>query len=219
MSNYNFDVKEPVFDENGIAKTAGWLKVYNADGVTGEYIGANYEYVAATTGLAAGSYRDMPQQPPMGYAVRRSADKKSWEFVKDYRNKRCYSKADGRESTVASLGELDPSYTFSVPATPFDEWVDDKWVTNLVKRQEALVREETQKRQALIDIAERHVNHITSAVKDNAATEDEAASLDAWTSYLRALNRIDTTKAPVEWPKNEAKFFLPGTDSTMTGGE
>lgn len=218
MNNYDFDVKEPKFDENGIAMDAGWLKVYNADSVTGEYKGANYEYVAKTTGLAAGSYRDMPQQPPMGYAIRRSADKKSWEFVKDYRNKRCYNKTNGQEAKVTSLGELDPLYTFIAPTTPYDEWVEDKWVTNLVKQQEALVREETQKRQALIDIAEKHVNHITSAVKDNAATDEEQSSLDAWVAYLRALNRIDTTKAPVEWPKNDATFFLPGTDMSMAGG-
>jgi hypothetical protein len=209
--NYDFDVKPPQFDENGIAKSMGWVKTYCCDVNTREFTEARYEYVVETTGLSAGSYLDRPSQPPAGYAVVRSQDGKSWEFVEDKRGKVCYNKETRQETTIDYLGPLRDEFTFLKPKTEFDEWVNDKWQTNLTRQQEHLVRLATSKKQELIDDADDHISYIISAKAANDVTEAELESLPKWEAYRRALFRLDVSLAPnIVWPENEAKFKLPG---------
>ena len=67
------------------------------------------------------------------------------------------------------------------------------------------------KRSNLMEIAEKHINHIKSAIAANDATPEEEESLPAWEAYNRALSRLDLSNAPnIEWPVNQAKFRLPG---------
>lgn len=208
---YNFDVEAPAFDSNGIARTNGFVKVYGIDPTTREYTSARYEYVVATTGIPAGCYLDSPKQPPIGYAVRRKEDGSEWEFVVDHRKKISYKKSDQSQYVIDYLGEVKPDYTLVAPTSSFDEWVDGAWRTNLIKQQEQQVREASNKRLYLQEIAEKHIDHIKSAIAANDATPEELESLAPWEAYNRALARLDVSKAPnIEWPENQAKFRLPG---------
>lgn len=208
---YDFDVPTPTFDKSGIARSSGYIKVYGVDPSTREYIGARYDYVVATTGIAAGCYLDSPKQPPIGFALRRNEDGTEWEFVPDNRGKVSYNKSDRSQKIIDYIGDVESDYTLVPPKTPYDEWVDGCWQTNLVKQQEFYVQEATQKRLNLMDIAEKHINHIKSAMAANDATPEEEESLPAWEAYNRALSRLDLSNAPnIEWPVNQAKFRLPG---------
>lgn len=208
---YDFDVPRPTFDSNGIALNTGYVKVYGIDPITREYIGARYDYVVTTTGVAAGCYLDTPKQPPIGFALRRKDDGSAWEFVTDNRGKLSYNKVDRSQKVIDYLGEIENEYTLVPPKTAYDEWVDGAWQTNLVKQQEYYVREATQKRLNLAEIAEKHINHIKSAIAANDATPEEEESLAAWEAYNRALSRLDLSNAPnIKWPDNQAKFRLPG---------
>ncbi|MCL6409112.1 tail fiber assembly protein, partial [Dickeya dadantii] len=91
MSNYSTQIKNAELNENGLAINTGWITVYHVSPVTREYLSASYEYVMQGVGLPADSYADEPELPPVGQALRRSADRKAWEQVQDYRGQTVYS--------------------------------------------------------------------------------------------------------------------------------
>ncbi|EOV6851974.1 tail fiber assembly protein, partial [Escherichia coli] len=87
--------KEITLDENGFATEAGFITVYNYSGETREYISTSTEYLAVGVGIPACSCLDAPVTHKAGYAICRSADFNSWEYVPDHRGEIVFSTETG----------------------------------------------------------------------------------------------------------------------------
>lgn len=140
MSNYSTQIKNAELNEHGLAINTGWITVYHVNPATREYQSASYEYVMQGVGLPADSYADEPQLPPVGQALRRSADGKAWEQVPDYRGQTVYNTETRQAQTVMQFGNLPGNMTFLAPATEFDRWDGMTWVTNREAQQLAAAR-------------------------------------------------------------------------------
>lgn len=74
-----------VLNSELIATKAGNITVYNYDGETREYISTSNEFLAIGVGIPAYSCLDAPGTHKAGYAICRSMDLNSWEYVPDHR--------------------------------------------------------------------------------------------------------------------------------------
>ncbi|UUE36561.1 tail fiber assembly protein [Pectobacterium aroidearum] len=200
MSNYSTQIKNAELNEHGLAINTGWITVYHVNPTTREYQSASYEYVMQGVGLPADSYADEPQLPPVGQALRRSADGKAWEQVPDYRGQMVYSTETRQSQTVTQFGELPDNVTLLKPATEFDVWNGKKWVLDKDAQAAAALRVAQQELATRKAAATSRINELTYAVNLDIATDDERAALTEWQRYAVLLSRIDVTAADVEWP-------------------
>ncbi|WP_233961894.1 tail fiber assembly protein [Pectobacterium versatile] len=200
MSNYSTQIKNAELNEHGLAINTGWITVYHVNPTTREYQSASYEYVMQGVGLPADSYADEPQLPPVGQALRRSADGKAWEPVPDHRGQTVYSTETRQAQTVMQFGELPENMTFLAPATEFDQWNGTTWVTSLEAQQLATTKSLQQELAARRATANTQIAELNYAVDLAIATDEEQERLTQWKIYLVTLNRLDLTAAPVMWP-------------------
>ncbi|MEI7087582.1 tail fiber assembly protein [Pectobacterium versatile] len=200
MSNYSTQIKNAELNERGLAINSGWITVYHVNSETREYLSASYEYVMQGVGLPADSYADEPQLPPVGQALRRSADGKAWEQVPDHRGQTVYSTETQLAQMVTQFGELPENMTFLAPATEFDQWNGATWVTNLEAQQIAATKSLQQELAARRATANTQIAELNYAVDLAIATDEEQERLTQWKIYLVTLNRIDLTAASVVWP-------------------
>ncbi|MCU1788626.1 tail fiber assembly protein [Pectobacterium polaris] len=201
MSNYSTQIKNAELNEHGLAINTGWITVYHVNPATREYQSASYEYVMQGVGLPADSYADEPQLPPVGQALRRSADGKAWEQVPDYRGRTVYSTETRQVQTVMQFGELPENMTFLAPATEFDRWDGAAWVTNQEAQQLAVTKNLQQELAARRSTANTRIAELNYAMDLAIATDEEQERLTQWKIYLVTLNRIDLTAASVVWPE------------------
>ncbi|MEI7107746.1 tail fiber assembly protein [Pectobacterium versatile] len=200
MSNYSTQIKNAELNEHRLAINTGWITVYHVNPTTREYQSASYEYVMQGVGLPADSYADEPQLPPVGQALRRSADGKAWEQVPDHRGQTVYSTETRQAQTVMQFGELPENMTFLAPATEFDQWNGTTWVTSLEAQQLATTKSLQQELAARRATANTQIAELNYAVDLAIATDEEQERLTQWKIYLVTLNRLDLTAAPVMWP-------------------
>ncbi|MEI7309823.1 tail fiber assembly protein [Pectobacterium carotovorum] len=200
MSNYSTQIKNAELNEHGLAINTGWITVYHVNPTTREYQSASYEYVMQGVGLPADSYADEPQLPPVGQALRRSADGKAWEQVPDHRGQAVYSTETRQAQTVTQFGELPENMTFLAPATEFDQWNGTTWVTSLEAQQLATTKSLQQELAARRATANTQIAELNYAMDLAIATDEEQERLTQWKIYLVTLNRLDLTAAPVVWP-------------------
>ncbi|KHT34554.1 tail fiber assembly protein [Pectobacterium carotovorum] len=200
MSNYSTQIKNAELNEHGLAINTGWITVYHVNPTTREYQSASYEYVMQGVGLPADSYADEPQLPPVGQALRRSADGKAWEQVPDHRGQTVYSTETRQAQTVTQFGELPENMTFLAPATEFDQWNGTTWVTSLEAQQLATTKSLQQELAARRATANTQIAELNYAMDLAIATDEEQERLTQWKIYLVTLNRLDLTAAPVVWP-------------------
>ncbi|MDY4388601.1 tail fiber assembly protein [Pectobacterium aroidearum] len=201
MSNYSTQIKNAELNEHGLAINTGWITVYHVNPATREYQSASYEYVMQGVGLPADSYADEPQLPPVGQALRRSADGKAWEQVPDYRGQTVYNTETRQAQTVMQFGNLPENMTFLAPATEFDRWDGMTWVTNREAQQLAAAQNVQQELAARRTTANTRITELSYAVDLAIATDEEQERLTQWKIYLVALSRIDLTATPVVWPE------------------
>ncbi|MCV8200423.1 tail fiber assembly protein, partial [Escherichia coli] len=88
-----------------IAIQAGNIIVYNYDGGNREYISASTEYLAVGVGIPAYSCLDAPGTHKAGYAICRSMDLNSWEYVPDHRGEIIYSTETGESKEITAPGD------------------------------------------------------------------------------------------------------------------
>ncbi|MBK3051851.1 tail fiber assembly protein, partial [Klebsiella pneumoniae] len=79
------DTKEITLDENGFATEAGFITVYNYNGETREYISSPLEFLPFGVGIPEHSCLDAPGSNKAGYAICRTGDLNSCEYVPDHR--------------------------------------------------------------------------------------------------------------------------------------
>ncbi|MFJ5422279.1 tail fiber assembly protein [Pectobacterium parvum] len=201
MSNYSTQIKNAELNEHGLAINTGWITVYHVNSATREYQSASYEYVMQGVGLPADSYADEPQLPPVGQALRRSADGKAWEQVPDYRGQTVYSTETRQAQTVTQFGELHDNVTLLKPASEFDAWNGKKWVIDKAAQAAAALQAAQQELTTRKAAATSRINELTYAIDLDIATDDEKTALTAWQTYAVLLSRVDVNAVKIDWPE------------------
>ncbi|WP_145571479.1 tail fiber assembly protein [Yersinia bercovieri] len=188
------------FDKDGYAVTSGTVAVYNFMPDTREYIGSSSEFISRGQGLPAYSHIDEPLKAKKGFAVCRTQDNRSWEYVADHRGETRYSTVTRAEALIKELGEYPESTTDIAPAQ-FDMWNGSAWVVDEAAKSAAAIQSAKLKKAELKALADSEIEWRQDAVDDKSASEKEIADLAAWLKYRVALMRIDTSKAPdIGWP-------------------
>ena len=185
-----------------IATVAGDSTVYNYDGKTREYISTSTEYLAVGVGIPACSCLDAPGTHKVGYAICRSADFNSWEYVPDHRGEVVYNTETGESKEITAPGDYPENTTTIAPLTPYDKWDGEKWVTNTEAQHSAAVEAAEAQRQSLIDAAMASISLIQLKLQAGRnLTQAEITSLNAVLDYIDAVEATDTSTVPdIEWP-------------------
>jgi len=187
-------------DKNGLAKSAGTLSIYNFDAISGEFTGSTDEYVAQGVGLPANACITAPPVTEAGHvAIYQDG---AWTVVADHRGKTVYSVTDGTAVMINAPGDYPADTTPLKPATAWDKWDGEKWVTDPAEEKAAAIKE-ARERQTLL-IAE--ANSITQAwqtqLRLEMITESDKTSLMEWMKYVQAVQAVRTDDAPdVKWPE------------------
>lgn len=191
-----------VLNSELIATKAGNITVYNYDGETREYISASTEYLAVGVGIPAYSCLDAPGAYKAGYAICRSVNLNSWEYVPDHRGEIVYSTETGESKEITVPGDYPENTTTIAPLTPYDKWDGEKWVTDTEAQHSAAVEAAEAQRQLLIDAAMASISLIQLKLQaGRKLTQAETTRLNAVLDYIDAVTVTDTSTAPdVVWP-------------------
>ena len=186
-----------------IATMAGEITVYNFDVMSREYISASTEYLAIGVGIPAYSCLDAPGAYKAGYAICRSADFNSWEYVPDHRGEIVFSTETGESKEITAPGDYPENTTTIAPLTPYDKWDGEKWVTDTEAQHGAAVEAAEAQRQSLIDTAMASISLIQLKLQaGRKLTQTETTRLNAVLDYIDAVAATDTSTAPdVIWPE------------------
>ncbi|HCT7212784.1 TPA: tail fiber assembly protein [Escherichia coli] len=192
-----------VLNSELIATKAGNITVYNYDGKTREYISTSNEYLAIGIGIPAYSCLDALGTHKAGYAICRSMDLNSWEYVPDHRGEIVYSTETGESKEITAPGDYPENTTTIAPLTPYDEWNGEKWVTDTEAQHGAAVDAAEAQRQSLIDTAMASISLIQLKLQaGRKLTQAETTRLNAVLDYIDAVTATDTSTAPdVIWPE------------------
>ncbi|HGU1901568.1 TPA: tail fiber assembly protein, partial [Escherichia coli] len=167
-----------------IATKAGDITVYNYDSETREYISASTEYLAVGVGIPAYSCLDAPGAYKAGYAICRSADFNSWEYVPDHRGEIVFSTETGESKEITAPGDYPDNTTTIAPLTPYDKWDGEKWVTDTEAQHSAAVDAAEAQRQSLIDTAMASISLIQLKLQaGRKLTQAETTSLNTVLDY------------------------------------
>ena len=191
---------KPVFDESGLAITAGDIRCFYYDSLTFEYTGWSDEYIHVGVSMPGRSTDIDPGDKVAGEV---SVFKNGmWVREADHRGEVVYSTADGMASTVDYIGEIKPGFTKLMPVTRFDKWDGEKWVTDADAQHSAAVDAAEAQRQSLIDAAMASISLIQLKLQAGRnLTQAEITSLNAVLDYIDAVEATDTSTAPnIEWP-------------------
>lgn len=138
-----------------------------------------------------------------GYAICRTVDLNSWEYVPDHRGEIIYSTETGESKEITSLGDYPENTTTIAPLTPYDKWDGEKWVTDTEAQYSAAVDAAEIQRQSLIDAAMTSISLIQLKLRAGRnLTQAETTRLNAVLDYIDAVTATDTSTAPdVIWPE------------------
>lgn len=186
-----------------IATIAGDITVYNYDGETREFLSTSTEFLPVGVGIPAKSCIDAPGESKEGFAICRTVDFNSWEYVPDHRGEIIYSTETGESKEITALGDYPENTTTIAPLTPFDKWDGEKWVTDNEAQHSAAVESAEAQRQSLIDAAMASISLIQLKLQaGRKLTQAETTRLNAVLDYIDAVTATDTSTAPdVIWPE------------------
>ena len=186
-----------------IATVAGDITVYNYDNTTREYISSSTEYLAVGVGIPACSCLDAPVTHKAGYAICRSADFNSWEYVPDHRGEIIYSTETGESKGITALGDYPENTTTIAPLTPYDKWDGEKWVTDTEEQHSSAAEAAEAQRQSLIDTVMASISLIKLKLQvGRNLTQEETTRINSVLDYIDAVEATDTSTAPdIEWPE------------------
>jgi len=185
-------------DKSGLAKSAGTLTVYNFDAVSGEFTGSNDEYLAQGVGLPACACLPAPPDAQAGMvAVYQDG---SWLSVPDHRGETVYRVCGGVPVKITAPGDYPAGTTTQAPATAFDKWDGEKWVTDSDAQQQSLLDAAASEKSARVSEA----NGITQAWQTQLLlgiiNDADKALLTTWMKYVQAVQSVDTTTLDIIWP-------------------
>lgn len=192
---------QAILNKEQIATVAGEFTVFHYDGTTGEYLSTSSEYLAMGIGLPAWSCADAPPPVKKGFAVCRKANNAGWEYLPDHRGETVWDTASAQPQPVTAPGDYPNGTTPLAPATRYDKWDGEKWVTDAVLKKAADVAAAKSKKDALIKAAGEAISPLQDASELGMATDEEEARYSAWRQYRVLLMRVDTALAPdIDWP-------------------
>lgn len=196
-------MEQAILGKDGYALNDGEIIVHNYDGETREYISTSTEYLAVGVGIPACSCLDAPGTHKAGYAICRSVDLNSWEYVPDHRGEVVYSTETGDTKGITVPGDYPENTTTIAPLTPYDKWDGEKWVTDTEAQHSAAVDAAEAQRQSLIDAAMASISLIQLKLQaGRQLTQAETTRLNAVLDYIDAVTATDTSTAPdVIWPE------------------
>lgn len=191
---------KPVFDESGLATVNGDIRVYYYDPITREYMGWSDEHINIGVSMPGHSTDIDPGEEVAGQISVFGGV--TWESLPDHRETVVYSTTDLCESVVDYIGDIRPGFTQLAPATRFDKWNGENWVTDSeAVRDAAADAAEVQRQQLLAAAQQRITVWQTKLLMGRKLTENESSQLNAWMDYIDALEAVDVSTAPViEWP-------------------
>ncbi|QHF79887.1 tail fiber assembly protein [Escherichia coli] len=196
-------MEQAILGKDGYALNDGEIIVHNYDGETREYISTSTEYLAVGVGIPACSCLDAPGTHKAGYAICRSVDLNSWEYVPDHRGEVVYSTETGDTKEITVPGDYPENTTTIAPLTPYDKWDGEKWVTDTEAQHSAAVDAAEAQRQSLIDAAMASISLIQLKLRaGRKLMQAETTRLNAVLDYIDAVTATDTSTAPdVIWPE------------------
>lgn len=191
---------KPVFDENGLATEPGEIRCFYYDGVTGEYTGWSDEYIHEGVSMPGYSTDiDPGDEIPGKVAVFTGG---AWIQQEDHRGTVVYSTADGLESIVDYIGEIKPGFTQLMPATLFDKWDGEKWVTDINAQHVAEVEAAEQQKSVQLLFAKEKIILWQTELQLGIISDEDKEKLISWVNYIKAVQAVDTQKAHnIIWPK------------------
>lgn len=184
-----------------IATVAGNITVYNYDGETREYLNSTVEYLAVGVGIPANSCIDAPGNSKDGFTVCRTEDFTSWEYVTDHRGETVYNTETGEAVIISLPGSYPENTTTQAPATPYDTWDGNSWVTDIAKQHIADVAIAEQRKTTLLAEATTIIAPLVDAQAGGYIDDAEVPRLAEWQRYRYKLTKVDTSTAPdISWP-------------------
>jgi len=186
-------------DKNGLAKSAGTLTVYNFDALTGEFTGSSNEFLAQGVGLPANACITAPPDAEAGHVMLYRDE--SWLAVADHRGETVYPVSGGAPLKITALGGYPADTTTLAPATAFDKWDGEKWVTDCDAQQQSLLDAAASEKAARVSEA----NGITQAWQTQLLlgiiTDADKATLTAWMKYVQAVQAVNIAASHIAWPE------------------
>lgn len=179
-----------------IATVAGDIAVFNYDGDTHEYLSSSFEYLPVGVGIPANSCVDAPDESKVGFAICRTKDFTSWEYVVDHRGEKVYSTATGEKVTITVPGEYPEDTTTLAPTTPYDTWNGSQWVTDSKAQHAADVMAAEQTKTALLAEATAIIAPLADAQAGGYIDDADVLRLGEWQRYRYKLTKVDTSTAP-----------------------
>lgn len=187
--------------ENGFAAVAGDIVIFNYDSQTRAYLSQSTEYLPVGVSIPANACTDKPLAAKSGYVVCRNSKLTGWEYQADHRGETVWNIKTGESLQITAPGDYPANTTLYEPATAYDKWNGERWVTDEAAQKTAEVAEANVTKAALINSASEQIAPLQDAVDLDMATEDEKARFDAWRKYRVLLTRVDTSAAPaIVWP-------------------
>lgn len=186
-------------DKNGLAKSAGTLTIYNFDAMSGEFTGSSDEFLVQGVGLPAYACFIAPPATEDGFKpVYRDGN---WQVTTDHRGETVYSITDGAAILIETLGDYPAGVTLLEPATAWDKWDGEKWVTDLAADKAAVIREARERQAALISEANTITQAWQTQLRLEMITDTDKASLVAWMKYIQDVQAVNAEEAPaITWP-------------------
>ncbi len=193
-------MSDAILDKNNIATQAGNITVYNYDSSTREYISSSVEYLAVGVGIPANSAVDEPPAKKEGKAICRNAAGAGWVYVAEHRGETVYSTENGESIEVTAPGDYPEGTTTTAPATPYDEWDGEKWVTDADAQHADDVASAERRKAALLAEAQNTISIWQTELQLGIISDNDKASLISWLSYIKELQAVDTDMAPdINW--------------------
>jgi hypothetical protein len=187
--------------ENGFAAVAGDIVIFNYDSQTRAYLSQSTEYLPVGVSIPANACTDKPLAAKSGYMVCRNSKLTGWEYQADHRGETVWNIKTGESLQITAPGDYPANTTLYEPATAYDKWNGERWVTDEAAQKTAEVAEASVTKAGLINSASEQIAPLQDAVDLDIATEDEKARFDAWRKYRVLLTRVDTSTAPaIVWP-------------------
>lgn len=193
---------KPVFDESGLAITAGDIRCFYYDPLTFEYTGWSDEYIHIGVSMPGRSTDIYPGDEVAGeVSVFKNG---GWVREADHRGEVVYSTADGIASTVDYIGDIKDGFTTDAPATPYDKWDGTRWVTDASAQHSADIKLAEAEKQKLIDQANTYMNgkQWPGKAAIGRLKGEELAQYNLWLDYFDELEAVDISTAPnIIWPE------------------
>ncbi|WP_416411591.1 tail fiber assembly protein [Pantoea sp. App145] len=191
------------FDKNGLAKASGTLTVYSYDAVSGGFTGASDEYLLQGLGLPANATTTPPPDVAAGSIAIWRDD--VWQTVSDHRGETVYSTADGSLRLITETGDYPADTTTFKPATSFDKWDGEKWVTDADAQKLADVADADKQKSTLISSANTTTQAWQTQLMLGIITDADKEKLTEWMKYIQDVQAVNTAAAPdIVWPTSPA---------------